>query len=175
MHVKQTGLSNGWLANWAAKYTNSIKGIDHWSRHVTQLPESAWIVGKGFRQTQLILDPFPHAAGDHWLLISACSGAFDFWEKHSVIHSHTSLFPPRSILPHACTCQLHQTRMWLSGSVREVSFISHVGCGWALPLSLFIMSSVALFSSRIHSSILLCQINICHSETEAERKSIMAV
>lgn len=44
--------------------------------------------------------------------------------KHSVIPSHITLIPPRSFLPRACTCQLHQTRMRLVGEAPFFTFWS---------------------------------------------------
>lgn len=120
-----TALWYGWLENWLAKYRMALI-IDLEVKHLHSPQESGRTLQESPRQTQLILDPFPHTANDHWLPIPASSGSLDFWEKHNMIHSHTSASPPQSVLPHSCTCQLHQTRMWLPGSVREAVFFFHM-------------------------------------------------
>lgn len=54
--------------------------------------------------------PLPHP------LIPGHCGISDFW-GFAATPPLPSLLP--SFLPRSCTCQLHHTRMWLSGSVRE--------------------------------------------------------
>lgn len=88
-------------------------------------------------------------------------------KKHSLIPSHTTLIPPRSFLPRACTCQLHQTRMWLSRPVGESPFFPLFDHGWMLFCSL--ISSAAFFALLYIPSVfkpdLVEEINLKLSET----------
>lgn len=170
-----------WIIKWlTGKLTGKMQqGIDHrcWSNTHGRAAfrSQAGHFGESLSQMQFILDPFPSTANDHWLSIPACSGALDCWGKHSTIHFYTSVLPPRSFLPRSCTCQLHQTRMWISGSVREAA---------PPPTSAMDECFSYLFIAFCCSLLLLypflypppSQINFCHSERRADKgKSITVI
>lgn len=68
------------------------------------------------------------SASDCWRSVPSPSPAPSLWgpwasegkAQHASL-PHLRSIPSQSLLPHSCTCQLHQTRMWLSGSVREAA------------------------------------------------------
>lgn len=102
--------------NWRQNIAVVSRAIDpdKWLANIHSLLESHRILQESLRQTQLILDLFPHTVNDHWLPIPARARAFGFWEKASHDSLLHSCFPlPRPFFH----------------TPAHVSFIRHV-CGF---------------------------------------------
>lgn len=63
--------------------------------------ESVRMLGESLRETQLILDPFPHTADDHWLPVLAC------WEAFWLLRKATTWFTATPLLSVRSSARLH--------------------------------------------------------------------
>lgn len=109
------------IDKWPAGKASShiVQGSDHWLRHVTPFARAVfqntdWYLLKPFNK-KLILDPFLHAAWNHWVPAPACSGGLWLLRESTTWFTPTPQFsrpdpffhtPAHvSFIPHVLGCQ----------------------------------------------------------------------